>query len=509
MTPAGHRYRRSVVATSQDEWSLDAGASAPLAGDWLVRAAGAGAWRTVADRSLDESGWQATSTPGRWWLDPGLADESAVLYRRRFTLPPDLAAELGSTAESDARWWFAATGLCELGHLWLDGTYLGDLRGRHALHAFEVDRLLRSGPEHLAAVEASHGAVRAPQHADARVRIQRTGPARVERVRALVIEANADRAVLRIAVTIDSAGTHRSEITTTVVPADEGGTGTHASDAIAARTSDDESPSSAPATAPAAASKAVSASKGATLGDGLARSEPILARGRNELEWLVALEQPSLWWPASMGAQALYCITVDVAIDGRSSDTVRLPTGIRTVAIRRGKLTVNGQPHRYRFDALDVVEHELAHRSVYEAADAQGELVCQQITLDPSVFSGAERGLRALAAQAAAAAADHAGHHPCVAAWQPVQVSDARGPAPRPSPWARRITRKAAHTVDPTRVLLHFQRDEQRSHRGTDVIAAAAGASATLRLAGSREERVLPHPERTRQSGPSDRASAD
>ncbi len=400
-----------------------------LTGDWLVRAAGHGEWRTVAERGLDESEWQATSTPGRWWLDAGLADESAVLYRRRFELPAEGTAELGSpdgTADRDARWWFVANGLCELGHLWLDGTYLGDLRGRHAEHAFEVSHLLRASPEHLAAVEASHGAVRVPQSEDAQVQIEQTGPARIQRVRALVIEASPDRAVLRIAATVDSSGTHRSEITTTVLPAED----------------------------PEAGWSQDASRQVASEGDGLALSEPVLARGRNELEWLVALEQPSLWWPAGLGDQALYCIDIDVAVDGRSSHAVRLPTGIRTVSLRRGRVAVNGEPLRGGLDALRVVQHELSHRCAYDSANTRGELLCQQVTLEPSVFTGAERGLRALAAQAAAAAADHAGHHPCIAAWQPVHPSDGRRRAPRIGSWTDRTVRQAMHAADPTRPAL-------------------------------------------------------
>ena len=400
-----------------------------LAGDWLVRAAGHGEWRTVADRELDESGWQATPTPGRWWLDAGLADESAVLYRRRFELPPELAAGHGSPdgiADRDARWWFVASGLCELGHLWLDGTYLGDLRGRHAEHAFEVSHLLRSSPEHLAAVEAAHGAVRVTQNQDAQVQIQRTGPARIERARALVIEASGDRAVLRIAATVDSAGTHRSEITTTVLPTDN----------------------------PDAGWSQDATRQVASLGDGMALSEPVLARGRNELEWLVALERPSLWWPAGLGDQALYCIDIDLAVDGRSSHAVRLSTGIRTVSMRRGRLAVNGEPHRDGLDALRIIEHELCHPSFYASANTEGRLLCQRVTLDPSVFTGAERGLRALAAQAAAAAADHAGHHPSVAAWQQVPPLGRRQRPPALGRWAYRTMASAMHAADPTRPVL-------------------------------------------------------
>ena len=447
-----------------------------LAGDWLVRAAGQGEWRTVAERGLDESGWQATSTPGRWWLDPGLADESAVLYRRHFELSTDLAAELDGAEHDhthrDTRWWLVASGLCELGHLWFDGTYLGDLRGRHIEHTFEVGHLLRSRSEHLTAVEASHGAVRVPQGHDAQVWIRQTGPARIERVRALVIEASPDRAVLRIAATVDSAGTHRGVVTTTVLPVGDPDAGwshdatRHEAEPdgeAVARTARERSEHRRDATGDATAgASSPRVGRVASLGDGPARTEPalgdglavsehVLARGRNELEWLVALERPSLWWPAGLGDQALYCIGIDVAIDGRSSHAVRRPTGIRTVSVRRGKLAVNGEPLRDGLDALGTIEHELSHASVYESANADGRLLCQQVALDPSVFAGAQRGLRALAAQAATAAADHTGHHPSVAAWQPVHPPGNRRRAPRRGSWTGRTVRQAMQAADPTR----------------------------------------------------------
>ncbi len=445
-------------------WSLASAAGGDaqaLAGDWLVRAAEHGEWRTVADRALDEQGWKTTANPGRWWLDPGFGDEPGVLYRRHFDLPADLTLQLDADAHPEVRWWLVASGLCELGHFWLDGAYLGDLRGRHIEHAFEASHLLRVGSEHLIAVEGAHGAVRVPQTENAQVQIQRTGPARIQRVRALVIEASPDRAVLRIAATVDSAGTHRCEVTTTVLPADDPDAG-WSQDATrqeaepdgeaVARAARERSEQERETTGDATAGfSRPRIHQVASLGDGLALSEPVLARGRNELEWLVALERPSLWWPAGMGDQALYCIDIDIAVDGRSSHALRLPTGIRTVSVRRGKLAVNGEPHRDGLDALRDVEHELSSPGFYESANAAGRLLCQQVTLDQSVFTGAERGLRALAAQAAAAAADHAGHHPSIAAWQLVHPPGSRRRAPRRGSWTDRTVRQAMQAADPSR----------------------------------------------------------
>ncbi|WP_419944170.1 hypothetical protein [Candidatus Poriferisodalis sp.] len=400
-----------------------------LAGDWLVRAAGHGEWRTAADRGLDESGWQATPTVRRWWMDADLAGESAVLYRRHFELPPELAAELGgadSTARHDARWWFVASGLCDLGHLWLDEAYLGDLRGRHFEHAFEVSHLLRSSSDHLAAVEASRGAAHAASGAGSHLRISKSGPARIARSRALVIEASYDRAVLRVSATVDSSGTHRAEVTTTVLPIDDPDAGWS------------EDP-----TRPLA-----------RLGDGLAVSEPVLARGQNDLVWLVALEGPALWWPAGMGDQEQYCINIDVSIDGRSSHAVRLRTGVRTAVLRSGELYVNGESCGGRPGEVAAAQHDLADRGTYDDADAAGTMLCQQIALDPNVYAGAERGLRALAARAAASAADHAGHHPSVVSWQPLPPPGRRQWPRAFSPWAYRSMASAMRAADPTRPVL-------------------------------------------------------
>ncbi len=507
------RYCHRVEFLASRGWSLAGEDSRTLAGGWLVHKAGPGEWRTVADRALNESDWQTTSTPGVWWLDDGFASEQAVLYRRHFELPTNLASPLEATdpewtglgaiehngaEQPEARWWLVASGLCDLGHLWLDGSYLGDLRGRHAEHAFEVTELLRTGREHLAAVEAGHGQYRVaksdqsspvethsnPAHADAvqeaiaQLCIQRTGPIRIERIRALVIEASPDRAVLRITATLDSAGTHRGRLTTTVLPADrlaaDSSPANRLQAAVAtndwvpavARPADRGSVDRPPVdetgagefsseglrtTERSANANNNAAKSDATPDNGLTHSEQVLARGRNELEWLVALNRPSLWWPTGMGAQDLYAITVEIAVDGRSSDIVRLPTGVRAVAIRRGQLVVNGEAHRGGPNDMVLIAHQVGHHSFYEAANKRGDLVCQQITLDPSLFSGADRSRRALAARAIAASVDQAGHHPCIAAWQPVGVSPDQGREAWRSPAARRILRRNLRATDPTR----------------------------------------------------------
>lgn len=429
------RYRRGVGSTKWREWSLG--------GEWLVRAAGRGGWRTVADRSLDDSRWSTTRAPGRWWTDDGLENATAVLYRRRFELPlpseesADRHAGDGHAGDGHVRDWLLATGLCDLGHVWLDGAYLGDMRGRHHRHTFEVTGRLAPRAGHLIAVEAAKTPHRGyePQNAldapVADVRIRRTGPARIERARALVIEADYDQAMLRIAATVDSAGTHRGEVTITVAPVAE---------------------STRPAPAPSAAPDGNSAPEASSVPEAsVTQSAPVLARGRNQLEWLIALEQPALWWPNSMGAQPQYAVTINVAVDGETSDTDRRRVGVRTVASSRGDLLVNGEKFASGPDGLVVVEHDLVHHGVYESADDAGTLLCQQITLERNVIGGGDRSLRAVAGRAAHGAVDHIGHHPSVVAWQPLRHLSGRRALLGTGPWEDRVVHRALRDVDPTR----------------------------------------------------------
>ena len=177
----------------------------------------------------------------------------------------------------------------------------------------------------------------------------------------------------------------------------------------------------------------------------------MLARGRNNLEWLVALEQPALWWPSGMGAQPRYEVSVALSVDERTSHTVQCTTGIRTVSAQRSELLVNGEPHPTGPDSLTIIQHDLAHRGLYETADATGTLLCQQITLDRSVLGGGQRSLRAVADRAAAAATDRVGNHPSVAVWQPLQHLGGNRSMPGSGLVHNRIVRRALHNADPTR----------------------------------------------------------
>ncbi len=60
----------------------------------------------------------------------------------------------------------------------------------------------------------------------------------------------------------------------------------------------------------------------------------------------IEIEDPRLWYPAGMGEQALYDVTVEMYADGRRLDTQTLTTGIRTFTARR----TDGPRYRTRWN---------------------------------------------------------------------------------------------------------------------------------------------------------------
>ena len=122
-------------------------------------------------------------------------------------------------------------GLFYQGDVWLDGAYLGDTEGYFVPHTFEVTDALRARGEHHLAVEvtcAPQGDLTAKrnltgvfQHWDCLdpdwnpggiwrpVRIDETGPVRIRGLRVLCREATAERAVVVLRATLDSAGAAR------------------------------------------------------------------------------------------------------------------------------------------------------------------------------------------------------------------------------------------------------------------------------------------------------------
>src|SRR5882762_125563 len=140
-----------------------------------------------------------------------IADDD--LRRTAFALDFDDGAQ-------GARHWVVLDGLFYQGDVWLDGAYLGDPEGYFFPHAYEITELARLAPEHVLAVEVTcspqhdrtkkRAVTGAFQHSDSldpgwnpgglwrTVRIERSGPVRIGRLRVLCQEADAERAQLNV-----------------------------------------------------------------------------------------------------------------------------------------------------------------------------------------------------------------------------------------------------------------------------------------------------------------------
>lgn len=379
-----------------------------------------GTWRaTIADDELrrsgigpefDDSSWEPVAVPGHWRSTPAFSDADGPLLFRR-------PVEISAAAPGD-RQWLVFDGLFYQADVWFDGVYLGDPEGYFFPHSFDITSIARLGSEHALAVEVNCAPQRNKtakrnltgvfQHWDALdpewnpggiwrpVRIETTGPVRIDRLRVLCRDANADRANLLLHARLDSDAPRSVRIRTTV--------------------------------------------NGYTQRE---RVQP-LAKGANEVEWTFGVDNPRLWWPWSMGAQELTDVTVEVFIEGgeQASDTAVRRTGLRQVALDRWQLSVNGErlfikganhgPTRMQIgeataaelrrdvelaqdaglDLLRIHAH-ITRPELYEAADELGMLLWQDLPLQ----WGYARSVRKQATAQAREAVDLLGHHPSIAVW--------------------------------------------------------------------------------------------
>ena len=281
----GGQGERRVVARRGVRWPK----AVPLTGEWLVRAAGHGEWRTVADRSLDDSGWTVSRSPGRWWLDDGLGD------RRCRSVPTPLRP----SHPGRIRHGFRCPRL--VGHQ-------RPLRARSYLAGRRLSRWT-SAAGTTSEPSRSRGRL---GPGDAHVGPHIWSPSkqptpRTDRNRHLTPRSPTSGLNERAPHASSVHASWSSRLTTT------GRCCASPQQSTAPPPTDPKSPRRCcraqhrPPTSP-------------TIGNGLARSSPVLARGRNNLEWLVALEQPALWWPSGMGAQPRYEVSVALSV-GRADES--------------------------------------------------------------------------------------------------------------------------------------------------------------------------------------------
>ncbi|MCU1346438.1 MAG: putative glycosidase, partial [Acidimicrobiia bacterium] len=226
------------------------------------------------------------------------------------------------------------------------------------------------------------------------VRVERTGPVRIRKLRVLCREANERQAVLAIRAELDSSEARTVALRTVV-----GDITDHEQD------------------------------------------HP-LARGSNRVEWTVTVDHPPLWWPWSLGEQPLVDVSIQVDVDGARSHTIDRRVGFRSVSLRNWICSINGErlflkgsnagPTRMALadaspedlvqdvnlardaglDFLRLHAH-ITRPEFYAAADEAGLLLWQDMPLQ----WGYARTVRKQAQQQARAAVDLLGHHPSIFLW--------------------------------------------------------------------------------------------
>ncbi|MEX2659746.1 MAG: hypothetical protein WD232_08615 [Acidimicrobiales bacterium] len=378
-----------------------------LSGTWRAVVADEGLRRAFAHPDHRDDAWASVEVPGHWRSHPDLATtDGPVLHRRSFDSTPPGAG---------GRSWLVLDGLFYQGDVWLDGAYLGDTEGYFVRHSFEVTEAVAARGQHTLAIEVTCSAQtdRAAkrnitgvfQHWDCfdpawnpggiwrPVRLEHTGPVRARSLRVVCTDATADRAVVSFRAELDSDAARTVSLHSVV-----GGT----DDVV----------------------------------------ERPIAEGSNFVEWQLTVHQPELWWPHALGSASLHDVAVEVHVDGGCSHRLTRRIGLRSVALRRWVLSVNGErlflkganqgptrmaladatPEELRRDidlakvaGLDLLRlhGHVSRPELYDAADEAGMLLWQDFPLQ----WGYARTIRKQAARQAAAMVDQLGHHPSVAIW--------------------------------------------------------------------------------------------
>jgi len=381
-----------------------------LNGTWRAAVADEALRRTFAQPETDDASWDAVAVPGDWPSADG-----PLLYRHRFSAP----------APEHGRSWLVFDGIRQQGDVWLDGAYLGDTEGPFARHTFEITDALGAGPDHVLAVDVVGEA-----RPDGRggiwrgVRIEHTGPVRARSWRILCREASEDRAVVALRAELDSDVARTVEVRTVVAGHPD-------------------------------------------------VSEFPVAKGSNFVEWTVTVPAPQRWWPHALGDQPLHDVGVEVLVDGATSHALHRRVGLRTIAMRNGIVTINGERlflkgvrgtsvAHARDAGFDLVRLDgIAAEETYDAADELGMLVWQDFQ---------PPGTRKQAGRQASAAVDLLGHHPSVAVWFPgraVRRAIDKADATRPV-----VTSRWPHVEDPVplaRAVPRFVRFVADLNGGPDV----------------------------------------
>ena len=397
-----------VSSTDRDARTHDRWTTLDFAGQWQVVAADDDVMRDGIGLDADTDDWPTISVPGHWQNDSRFATaDGPLLYRHEFE---------AAAPEENQRRFVVLDGLFYQGDVWLDGAYLGDPEGYFFPHAYDVTALSRLDSSHVLAVAATCSPQRDKkskrnitgvfQHWDCispsfnpgglwrTVRLETTGPVRIDAWRVLCRDANESRANLRLHARLDCDRERTVKLRTLV--------------------------------------------------DGRVVDEIVrtTAAGLNRVDWNIDVDDPKLWWPWSLGDQPLVDVTLQVFVDDEISHDRTRRTGLREISVTDWVVAVNGErlfvkganlaptradlanasPDDLRRDialakdaGLDLVRvhGHVSRPETYEAADEMGVLVWQDFPLQ----WGYARQIRRQAVRQSEEAVNVLGHHPSIAMW--------------------------------------------------------------------------------------------
>ena len=184
-----------------------------LSGQWRANVADDERRRSAVGLDYFDDDWPEVDVPSHWRnLAPFADNDEALIYRKRFELEP---------APAGRRHFVTLDGVFYQADVWLDGAYLGDPEGYFFPHTFDITSLSRLASEHVLAVEVACPPQRnrkskrtitgVMQNWNAMdptwnpgglwrpVRIETTGPVRIDRWRVLCRDVNDTPAHLRSA----------------------------------------------------------------------------------------------------------------------------------------------------------------------------------------------------------------------------------------------------------------------------------------------------------------------
>ncbi len=189
-----------------------------LSGQWRANVADDERRRSAVGLDYPDEDWPVVAVPSHWRnLAPFSGNDDALIYRKQFELEP---------APAGRRHFVTLDGVFYQADVWLDGAYLGDPEGYFFPHTFDITSLSRLASEHVLAVEVACPPQRNSKSKRAitgvmqnwnamdptwnpggiwrPVRIETTGPVRIDRWRVLCRDVNDTRAHLRLHARLDS-----------------------------------------------------------------------------------------------------------------------------------------------------------------------------------------------------------------------------------------------------------------------------------------------------------------